>query len=186
MHGTGLGRPPLLGGKDGGIEGISSLLNLPLQPQPHLAHSIPPNMSSNPAMGLTSPSSHFLESSGIRSNFPQSHSSGSKARYKCSLCFKEVRLLRDLRAHMATKHNLEKDFSCSVCGTGFTYKHNLFVHLRTVHKLNDRLVPSALTWLEALLRPPIGCRSWCRRGLVVNQTGEPSVIICTPFKLIEC
>lgn len=56
-----------------------------------------------------------------------------KSPFSCTLCDKKVKLLRDLRAHMATKHNLEKDYACTICGSRFTYKHNLLCHMRTVH-----------------------------------------------------
>ncbi|ESN91566.1 hypothetical protein HELRODRAFT_96284, partial [Helobdella robusta] len=87
--------------------------------------------STTTSLPLSSSSQQQQQSTFFESLVLSNGQAGSRGRYKCSICFKEMRLLRDLRAHLATKHNLEKDFSCSVCGTGFTYKHNLFVHLRT-------------------------------------------------------
>ena len=59
----------------------------------------------------------------------------SNGRYNCDICSKEFRVLRDLRAHLATKHHLKKDFDCPICSVDFTYKHNLLAHIRSVHNV---------------------------------------------------
>lgn len=64
--------------------------------------------------------------------------------YKCTLCDKQVKLVRDLRAHMTTKHNLEKGFECHICGSMSTYKHNLLRHLRTVHGIKQDQLNTAI------------------------------------------
>lgn len=80
-----------------------------------------------PPSDLSGPTSDWnLSSSSI--GYP-----GERPPYTCSICNKQVKLLRDLRAHMTAKHNLEQGFECHVCGSTSTYKHNLLRHLRTVH-----------------------------------------------------
>lgn len=79
-----------------------------------------------PPSDVSGPASDWNLSSSV--GYP-----GERPPYRCSICNKQVKLLRDLRAHMTAKHNLEQGFECHVCGSTSTYKHNLLRHLRTVH-----------------------------------------------------
>lgn len=56
------------------------------------------------------------------------------SRYLCPICGKEMKRLRSLRGHLATRHNMQKDFACPICGREYGYKHKLAEHLKTCHQ----------------------------------------------------
>ena len=57
-------------------------------------------------------------------------------RYECPLCGKAMGRPRDVRAHMASKHNMRKDFKCDLCGAEYGYKYNLQQHMKVRHNIN--------------------------------------------------
>ena len=66
--------------------------------------------------------------------------------YLCPLCGKALRLERDLRGHLASKHRshvARKDFTCSVCGQEFGYRYNLNKHMKCFHANVQLDMPSS-------------------------------------------
>lgn len=55
-------------------------------------------------------------------------------KYVCQLCGKRMQRKRDIRAHMASKHFMAKDFCCKLCGAEYGYKYNLQQHMKIKHR----------------------------------------------------
>lgn len=53
--------------------------------------------------------------------------------FLCQICSKGFWNQRDLRGHLASKHRMQKDFQCLICGREYSYKTYLKVHMRTCH-----------------------------------------------------
>lgn len=53
--------------------------------------------------------------------------------YRCQLCSKGFWYKRDLRGHLASKHQMQKDYSCSLCNKEFSYKRHYKSHMNSAH-----------------------------------------------------
>lgn len=65
--------------------------------------------------------------------------------YVCSLCGHGVELLHQLRSHLASKHNMPKDYKCHVCEREFCHKGVFKEHMSTRHSINiyETLLPES-------------------------------------------
>ena len=50
------------------------------------------------------------------------------------MCGKGFNSARDMRGHMSSKHNMQKDFKCPQCHREFGYKRSLKEHLAIEHQ----------------------------------------------------
>lgn len=57
-------------------------------------------------------------------------------KYVCQLCGKRMPRERDLKAHLASKHFMAKDFCCKLCGAEYGYKYNLQQHMKIKHRVH--------------------------------------------------
>lgn len=53
--------------------------------------------------------------------------------YICKLCGRGYAVERDLRGRLASKHDLQKEFTCPICLIDFAYKQTLARHMQKQH-----------------------------------------------------
>ena len=54
-------------------------------------------------------------------------------KHSCPFCRRTFIRDRELRGHLATRHNAGKEFRCSICGREYSYKRSLVGHMNARH-----------------------------------------------------